>query len=542
MAVAAVVVAATVPTVSAALTSAGSGDCTIAAAGDIAESGGDQQQTAGVVQSLNPDAVLTLGDNAYPSGSSSDFASYYDPSWGRFASITKPAVGNHEYETAGAQGYFDYFKVAPYYSYDLCGWHLYSLNREIAGSERDAELSWLRADLAAHAGQPMLAVWHEPRWSSGTTHGSDEGAADLWNAVVAGGARVVLTGHEHLYERFAELDADGRRHPGGTREFVVGEGGTNNLYAFGAPLDTSEKQVQGQHGVLAMTLRPDGYDWRLVQVGGAIADQGTQQFAGAATPGASSAPVLAPAPPGSASPSASAAPPPEASSPPAPSPPAPSPPAPSPPAPSPPAPSPPAPSPPAPSPPAPSPPAPPVSSLLPQPGPVNYWWLRASQAASVQGTAPDRNFGTAPELLAGTPAPGRSMAFLRFDLSVVPAGASVVHGLLYLRATTDLLQPVDVYTAPSTWSQGTLTWANRPAFWPEWVGRIPPARAGEWVSLDVSGLLHAGTPVSLVLTTASQPGYTATPPASESARFASDETSTPPTLYLSLTGTRQGGP
>jgi acid phosphatase type 7 len=524
-AVAVVVVAAAVPTVSVVLTTAATGSCLVAAAGDIAEEGGDQQQTADVVQSLNPVAVLTLGDNAYPDGSAHDFATYYDPTWGRFKAVTKPAVGNHEYDTPGAKGYFDYFGVPPYYSYDLCGWHLYSLNREISGSDRDAELAWLRADLAAHAGRPMLAVWHEPRWSSGTTHGSDSGAADLWGAVVAGGVRVVLSGHEHLYERFAELDADGHPHPGGTREFVVGEGGAG-LYPFGGPQEGSERRVQGQHGVIALTLRPDGYDWRLVQVGGTVADEGSQQLAAGAAagsaPGAGStmpaSTVLTPAPSEGALPTTSegAPPAPSEGAPPTTSEGAP---------------------------PAtsraaepssrgvPSATAPPPSVSAPAAGgsSLSYWWLRASQAAYVEDTQPDHNFGSGPDLLIDAVAPARPLAFLRFDLSAVPAGASVARGRLYLRATSDLAQPVDVYTAPSTWSQQTLTWTNRPLFWPHWVGRIPAARAGDWVSLDVSRVLRAGSPVSLALTTR-RPGLAV-------GRFASDETATPPTLYLALAGT-----
>jgi Calcineurin-like phosphoesterase len=513
VAVAAVVLAASVPSVTAVL-AASTEVCTIAAAGDIAQAGGDQERTAQLVESLHPNAVLTLGDNAYPDGSAEDYRTHYDPSWGRFKAITRPAPGNHEYRTPGGKGYLDYFGVPAYYSYDVCGWHAYALNRELSGAEREAQLAWLKDDLARHRGQPLLAAWHEPRWTTGDKNGADEGAGDLWEAVVAGGVRVVLNGHEHSYERFAEMDAGGRPSPGGTREFIAGEGGAS-LSGFGpSPLAASEVRRSGTHGVLSLTLRPDGYDWRYVQVGGTVADSGSQSFAGAAvtaaalppgdspTPAASSPawtargpgmppplPTTAPSSPTMSSPAAS----PLATAPSTTASTAPS-----------------------------TRPAPPVA------GGVSYWWLPASQGAYVKGTEPARGFGADPDLVVDAVDRARHVTFLTFDLSVVPGGATPASGRLYLHATTDIARPVDVYAAPSGWAEQTLTWQSQPAFTPRLVGRIAPARAGQWVSLDVSAALAAGGPVSFALT-GSDAGRS-------DARFASDETGTPPTLYLGLRG------
>src|SRR3954449_437429 len=92
-------------------------DPTIAAAGDIAcgpaETGVfpcQQVATSGLLLTMNPTAVLALGDNQYNSGSLSDYNGFYNPSWGRLKSITHPAIGNHEYGGgSGGAGYFDYF-------------------------------------------------------------------------------------------------------------------------------------------------------------------------------------------------------------------------------------------------------------------------------------------------------------------------------------------------------------------------------------------------------------------------------------------------
>ena len=259
---------------------------TVLAAGDIASCGGDgDEQTAALVARL-PGIVLTLGDEAYDRGSAGDFARCYAPSWGRFRDRTYPAPGNHEYGTAGAGGYYSYFAGRAgragegWYSFDLGGWHLVALNSNCAavggcqpGSPQER---WLRADLAAHRGRCTLAFWHHPRFSSGTTHGSDAAVAGLWLALYQAGADVVLVGHEHNYERFAPLDPFGRVDPArGIREFVVGTGGRSH-YPLGPPLPGSEARDGDTFGVLQLGLRPTGYAWQFLPVaGGAFHDAGT---------------------------------------------------------------------------------------------------------------------------------------------------------------------------------------------------------------------------------------------------------------------------
>src|SRR3990167_8054915 len=91
-------------------------DPVVAAAGDIScdsntawTTSCHQKLTSDLLMWINPTAVLTLGDNQYPNGTLSTFNTYYDPTWGRLKSKTYPAVGNHEYVTSGASGYFSYF-------------------------------------------------------------------------------------------------------------------------------------------------------------------------------------------------------------------------------------------------------------------------------------------------------------------------------------------------------------------------------------------------------------------------------------------------
>jgi 3',5'-cyclic AMP phosphodiesterase CpdA len=257
----------------------------VLAAGDIAgcDSGGDEA-TAALLDGL-AGSVLALGDLAYPDGTADEFASCYDPSWGRLKSRTWPVLGNHEYETPGAAPYFAYFGAIAgdpaegWYSFELGDWHLIALNSncdEIGGCDLESpQADWLRADLAANNARCTLAYWHHPRWSSGSEHGVDPRTDGLWRILALAGADVVLTGHDHVYERFVPMDAEGAAATEGLVEFVVGTGG-RSLYGFYKILPTSATHDNATFGVLQLTLRPDAYDWAFVSATGTrFADSGT---------------------------------------------------------------------------------------------------------------------------------------------------------------------------------------------------------------------------------------------------------------------------
>jgi acid phosphatase type 7 len=261
----------------------------VVAAGDIATcSGTGDEATAKLVGGIDG-MVLTLGDEAYPAGSDEDFDECYEPSWGRFEDRTKPTPGNHEYYTEGAEGYFDYFGKAAgdpdegYYSYDLGEWHLIALNsncNDVGGcGAYSPQLSWLKADLAANDDRRCtLAYFHHPHFSSGEEHGSTPQLEPLWEVLYEAGADVVLSGHDHNYERFAPQDPYGKADPErGIREFVVGTGGKNHYKIFD-PLPNSEIHNDDTYGVLKLTLHPKSYEWRfLPAAGGEFTDSGDDQ-------------------------------------------------------------------------------------------------------------------------------------------------------------------------------------------------------------------------------------------------------------------------
>ena len=262
-------------------TTASAASCTVAGAGDIGQvSDGPQRQTGDLVRSLDPAAVFTLGDNVQVDGAASEYTDLYAPYWGSFKAITRPAPGNHDYNagsTPPGSAYAAYFGVQPYYAWDLCGWRLYSLNAELTGATKAAEVSWFAADLTAHPGVPAVAYWHQPRWSDVASNGPDPEQQDLWAAAVAGGVKVVMNGHEHAYERFAPMNASGQPAEGGTREFIAGTGGAR-LKTFNAtPSAASQKRISG-HGILALTLRTTGYDWRWTGTDVADTDAGSEDW------------------------------------------------------------------------------------------------------------------------------------------------------------------------------------------------------------------------------------------------------------------------
>jgi hypothetical protein len=261
----------------------------VLAAGDISDCNSDADEATARILDANPaGVVLTLGDNS-PHGTASDFRECYGPTWGRHRARTRPSPGNHDYDTGGAAGYFDYFGAAAgdrtqgYYSFDLGTWHIVSLNSncaEIGGCTRTSPQGrWLAADLAAHSTVCSLAYWHRARFSSGNSHGSSTATRDLWAIFHEHGGDVVLVAHDHVYERFARQDADGNATPTGVREFVAGTGGVVN-YGFDTPEPNSQVRIVS-HGVLRLTLAGTSFSWSFLPSDTTRTDSGSEACSGA---------------------------------------------------------------------------------------------------------------------------------------------------------------------------------------------------------------------------------------------------------------------
>ncbi|MEV0807786.1 DNRLRE domain-containing protein [Micromonospora sp. NPDC050200] len=258
-----------------------SGDPVLVGAGDIADSGSGDTATAALLDTI-AGTVYTTGDNVYSNGTTAEFNSYYEPTWGRHKARTRPAPGNHDYNTAGATGYYGYFgaNAGPsgqgYYSYDLGNWHVVSLNSNVSMAAGSAQERWLRADLAASTKPCTLSYWHHPLFTSGANHAPSTSTRPLYQALYDYNADVVVFGHNHQYERFAPQNPTGGLDTTrGIRAFVAGMGGAGH-YGFGTIQPNSEARNSDTYGVLKFTLHANSYDWQFVpEAGKTYTDSGT---------------------------------------------------------------------------------------------------------------------------------------------------------------------------------------------------------------------------------------------------------------------------
>ncbi|MDX6646528.1 MAG: large repetitive protein [Miltoncostaeaceae bacterium] len=251
----------------------------VAAAGDGA--GGEPAETAVVdlIASWNPNMFLYLGD-VYEKGTAAEFDNWYGPPadlglYGRFRAITNPAIGNHEYENGIAPGYFDYWDNVPHwYSFDSGGWHFIGLdsNKQFGQlAPGTPQYEWLIQDLDQHPGRCTMAFFHHPYLDVGAQGATPE-LVDIWRLLALRGVDIVLTGHDHTYQRWAPLDADGNPSSTGMTQFVVGTGGHALQNVVGT--DARALVAVKAFGALLLALGPDGATFLFQSTDGIAHDAG----------------------------------------------------------------------------------------------------------------------------------------------------------------------------------------------------------------------------------------------------------------------------
>jgi hypothetical protein len=264
---------------------------TLVGAGDIASCNYTQDSATARLLGRIPGTVFTLGDNVYPAGTAEQFRDCYKPTWGTYKKRTRPTAGNHDYFTAGARPYFDYFgwragrPSRGYYSYDRGSWHIVALNSNcnedrVGGcGSSSPQGRWLSNNLVNHPARCTLAYFHHPLYASGTGSDAPE-VKPLWRILYDQGAEVILSGHAHRYERFRPITPDGDPDPAnGIRQFIVGTGGAPGGGEYNGPDDPNMQRMKlGTPGVLKLNLSAGTYQWKFVPVAGkTFTDSGTDE-------------------------------------------------------------------------------------------------------------------------------------------------------------------------------------------------------------------------------------------------------------------------
>ena len=239
------------------------GDMKFAVIGDFGSSGKPEADVAALVNSWDADFIVTLGDNNYPNGAAGTidenigqyYSDYIFPYVGQYESTAAenrfwPALGNHDLRTNLGQPYLDYFTLPGnerYYDFVAEPVHFFILNsdpKEADGrSSNSVQAQWLKAGLAQSDQPWRLVLMHHTPYTSSMKRNPDK---EIQWPYEEWGATAVLSGHDHLYERF---DVDGFPY------FVNGAGG-KDLYNFGRPEPESVVRYNRDHG--AMRVQADG--------------------------------------------------------------------------------------------------------------------------------------------------------------------------------------------------------------------------------------------------------------------------------------------
>lgn len=248
------------------------------------------RSAAAMTATLVPDGapILAPGDLAYHRADAATLRECFEPTWGRHRGQMLVALGNHDIVAGSDTAVRDFFPQAAraasdgFFAYAMqpaAGWWLVVVDSNVAGEVMRRQQAWLERTLDGIRGDAATAsclavMWHAPLYSSGLHKGSGEHMRPSWELIDRYHADLVLSGHEHFYERFDPLDAEGRAasNGDGPRQFVVGTGGAI-LYGFWRPPYRSTSRVL-EHGVLQLALAEGEYAWRFVDVEGRVRDAG----------------------------------------------------------------------------------------------------------------------------------------------------------------------------------------------------------------------------------------------------------------------------
>jgi hypothetical protein len=252
-------------------------DKRFAVIGDYGEGSTEAKDVAKLIESWNPAFIISTGDNNYTGSMDLSVGQFfhkyirkYKGAYGEGAEINRffPSVGNHDWSN-DINAYTSFFSLPGkerYYDFVRGPVHFYSISSD--GHEPDGNTStskqgkWLKKELRASTSEWNIVYFHHPAYSSGRGHGSTPNMQwpfEEW------GADVVISGHDHLYERLAKDDVT---------YFVNGLGGSH-VYGFGAPLPESRKQFNGDFGAMLVQATDEVVTFQFITRAGRMVDSHT---------------------------------------------------------------------------------------------------------------------------------------------------------------------------------------------------------------------------------------------------------------------------
>jgi hypothetical protein len=245
--------------------------------GDYGDSSPAEARVAELVRVMNPDLIITTGDNNYPSASAGTidrnigryYSSYIHPYKGKYGGGSPeinrffPSLGNHDWPPPVHLEYFELPGNERYYDFTWGPVHFFALDTNegepdgIGADSRQAR--WLRRKLDASESPFKFVYGHHPPYSSGK-HGSSTELRWPYNEW---GADAFFAGHDHTYERL---------HVEGMPCFVVGLGG-RSIYPFGGILDESVYRYNDDYGALFVTVEAGRALFRFYNITGSLVDE-----------------------------------------------------------------------------------------------------------------------------------------------------------------------------------------------------------------------------------------------------------------------------
>jgi hypothetical protein len=274
----------------------------VAAVGDGADDTPSALAVDNFIGTFNPNLFLFLGD-VVEKGSIAEFYNWYNGPQanllGRYRDITNATPGNHEYLSKYPivnppfdPPFYTYWNSNQlYYSYDTGGWHFINLNSNylyVPTQSGSDQYQWLQQDLAAHPNPCTLVYYHHPLFNIGGQSPTTQ-MQDIWSLLAQNHVTMVLNGHDHDYQHWTPMDANGNPDPNGVTEFVDGTGG-HGIMTFNATpdphfdiryVDPSKVLVSYDSsanpypfGALRFELNPQGAEFVFMRTDGTILDQG----------------------------------------------------------------------------------------------------------------------------------------------------------------------------------------------------------------------------------------------------------------------------